>query len=338
VWDVEEILHAPEISRLETWHCVSVIPQQAICVAAADYVAFKDLSSGAEFARARISGTAAGIEDVAACMEYCEERNCLIVGTRRGRILSLDCAAPTAFTEVVDLQGEVVALRLGQWEGLTVVLVTWGFELVWKVRVFDIESGEELFAARRFVLDGGQEDKRLYSLAVEVTADDVRFAFAGQYGKFMVSSFRTAPHRGPDFVEKHLPFSGGGPAYTKCLEVGHEPGGPAYLVAGTERGDLAILNFETFEVLSAIEGAHGRDIDAIRIQSSETGDRLLTAGQDGYLRIWNTSLGRIAEVDLSEQVIDARWMSETSVVAITPRGVIAIEFKFGQSEESRKRS
>jgi|GEM_PF-5259502 len=338
VWDVEEILHAPEISRLETWHCVSVIPQQAICVAAADYVAFKDLSSGAEFARARISGTAAGIEDVAACMEYCKERNCLIVGTSRGRILSLDCAAPAAFTEVVDLQGEVVALRLGQWEGLTVVLVTWGFELVWKVRVFDIESGEELFAARRFVLGGGQEDKRLYSLAVEVTADDVRFAFAGQYGKFMVSSFRTAPHRGPDFVEKHLPFSGGGSAYTKCLEVGHEPGRPAYLVAGTERGDLAILNFETFEVLSAIEGAHGRDIDAIRIQSSETGDRLLTAGQDGYLRIWNTSLGRIAEVDLSEHVIDAKWMSETSVVAITPRGVIAIEFKFGQSEELRKRS
>jgi hypothetical protein len=44
------------------------------------------------------------------------------------------------------------------------------------------------------------------------------------------------------------------------------------------------------------------------------------------------------EVDLSEKVIDARWMSETSVVAITRRGVIAIEFKFGQFAESREHS
>jgi WD40 repeat protein len=337
VWDIEEILRAPEISRLETWHCVSVISQQAICVAAADYVAFKELASGAEFARSRISETAAGIADVAACMEYCEERHSLIIGTHRGRILSLDCAAPTAFTDVVDLQGEIETLRLGRWEGRTVVLVTWGFERVWKVRIFDVESGEELFADRHFSLGGGQEDKRLYALALEITADDVRFAFAGQYGKFMVSSFRTEPHYGQDFVERYLPFSRGGTAYTRCLEVGHQPGGPAYLVAGTERGDLAILNFETLEVLSAVEGAHRGDIDEVRIQPSETGDRLLTAGRDGFLRIWNTSLERIAEVDISQPVIDARWMSETSIVAITSRGTVAIEFKFDQSEESRDR-
>ena len=46
---------------------------------------------------------------------------------------------------------------------------------------------------------------------------------------------------------------------------------------------------------------------------------------------------RITEVDVSEPVIDARWMSETSIVAITPRGIVAIEFNFGQSEEVRER-
>ena len=338
VWDVEEILRAPEISRLETWHCVSVIPQQAICVAVADYVAFKDLSSGAEFARVRISKTTARTEGVAQCMEYCKERNSLIVGTYSGQILSLDCSLSTAFTEVVDLKGEIKALRLGQWKGQTVVLVTWGFERFWKVRIFNIESGEELFADRRFALDYGEEDKPLYALAVDVTADDVRFAFASQYGKFMVSSFQTVSSRGQDFIEKYLPFAHDTSSNTKCLEVGHEPGGSAYLVAGTERGDLAILNFETFEVLSAIEGAHRGDIDEVRIQPSETGDRLLTAGRDGFLRIWNTSLELIAEVDASEPVIDARWMSETSIVAITSRGAVAIEFNFVQSEESRERT
>jgi WD40 repeat protein len=208
--------------------------------------------------------------------------------------------------------------------------VTLGSNRAWKTRVWDLGSKEELFTERLFRLRTGQEDKRLYGLAAANFHDDVRFAFAGQYGKVMVSDFSNTLAGKHDFVEWYLPFRhGGGDAYTRWLDAGCE-NGTELLVAGTQHGELVLWDFESGDVLAKKSQAHVGAINSVVMRERSTETRLLSAGDNGFLRIWNTSLEELAEIEISEVIRAAIWLDDTSIIAGTARGVLAVGFPAGR--------
>jgi WD40 repeat protein len=171
----------------------------------------------------------------------------------------------------------------------------------------------------------GEEDKRLYGLAAMELDSDVRFAFAGQYGKIMVANLEGRPAKPyGDFDEWYVPFSFSGNAYTHCLKTVRE-GILRFLVSGTEQ-HLAVWNFMTGEILAKKENAHQGPVTALALGSQAGRVRIASVGEDRFLRVWNMELDKITEVEIGEPIHAAIWLDANRIAVGTGRGLLALEF------------
>jgi hypothetical protein len=327
IWDLDELLSgtkSPLKPAAEQVQCLGLIPEQAICVGSNDQLILRDMASGAEITGLPLPRIGQEFDSPTSII-FRHELDSVFIGTHYGKILRVDAAHPSHYTELIVTKQRIKRLQVVRWQGRTIALTTGFSKGSFSARVWDLQAGEELFIDRRFRLSHGQEDKTLYGLAVAELDGDIRFAFAGQYGKIMVANFAARPKHFSfsDFDEWYLPFSSS--AYTMCLESGREE--ERYLLAaGTEYGHIALWDFLTGEVLAEKRDAHRGYVNALAMHERNRQMLILSAGNDGFLRVSNTDLEEIAGIEVGESINAIIWLNDFRVAVGTARGLLVVAF------------
>jgi WD40 repeat protein len=248
----------------------------------------------------------------------------LFAATRSGLIYRVDWA-DQKLSRICKTHETLEQLRVAHWRERIIGFTTGrGDRRNYSARIWDLETGEELFSNRNFALRYGQQDKTLYALAVAELDDNVRFAFAGEYGKIMVANLVAEPggHYPVDFDEWQLPFPTSG--YTKCLTVGNT-GLTKLLAAGTEDGEIAILDFFSGECQAAKRDVHRGYIHSLAMRRLNGTVVLLSGGADGSVAFWSAELEPLGRIEMGEEVYSAIWISDVAIAVGTARGLVAIQ-------------
>jgi len=327
VWVLEDLLHdsqRPQQSVIR-YGQLAMIPDVALCCsaesAAINDVVFFDPLQG-KLLRGLPVPVFSGEADSVKAIVYAGA-NRLFAATRNGAIYKVEWEGQYKLCKLFTAHQRLEQLRVAHWRGRTIGFTTGcGETRGYSARIWDLETGEQLFTSRDFALKYGQQDKTLYALAVAELEDDVRFAFAGQYGKIMVANIVAKPEGiyPADFDVWQLPFPNSGTTYTRCLAVGDI--GPAKLLAaGTEDGQIAILDFFSGGCLATKHDAHRGYINSLAMR----GLLLLSAGNDGSVALWNTELELLKRIEIGEVIYSAIWISDRQIAIGTARGLVSIE-------------
>jgi WD40 repeat protein len=326
VWVLDDLLHDSERPQQSVirYGQLAMIPDVAICGSAESLsindVVFFDPLRGKVRQRLPVPaiGVADGVKSIAS-----GGASQLFAANRNGTIFKLEWEGQSKLSRLFTADQRLEQLRVTHWRGKTLGFTTGCDEKRrYSVRIWDLETGEELFTNRSFALQYGEQDKALLALAVSEIEDDVRFAFAGQYGKIMVANLVAKPAGlyPADFDVWQLPFPTSGTTYTRCLAVW----GPL-LAAGTEKGELAILDFSSGECLATKRDAHRGYIHSLVMRWLDGRVVLLSAGSDGSVAFWSGELEPLGRIEVGEAVFSAIWISDAAIAIGTDRGLLAIE-------------
>ena len=240
-----------------------------------------------------------------------------------GSIYILDIASHGAVKRVIETGASLQTMEVLEWRGKLIAFATVGKERLWSVRAWDLDSGTELPTHRAYQLRGGQGDKALYGLAVHGGKDSIRIAFAGQYGKVMVTNFLGPTSRGyPYFQEWKIPYAG--IEYTHSLVCGRNEEG-VLLVAGTEKGHLVIWDFYSGEVRASRANAHLGGITSMGFAGTAGDERLLSTGVNGVVRIWTLKLEEVLSIDVGEYLSSATWVASNQFVVGGIAGTLTVK-------------
>jgi WD40 repeat protein len=331
IWDVKELIeetNSPEPDRrMRVYSLVS--SNAGICAGAGTELVLLDANTGVEIATASLPADSQR-PAIAKAVQWDERMARFIVGTDRGKILSWNPDDPLSTVELFDLPTTIDRLRLCEWGEQTLAITTGGgLGLDESARVWDLESRKELFTDRAFRLHHGEEDKPLYGLAVAAVDGDVKFAFAGKYGKVMVSRFSAKPHGYKDYEEWYLPVPSTGGSYTTVLETVIDNGTPL-LIGATDDALLVVWDFATGKVVAKRAGVHRGSVDALATHVQSNGRAMIASGgSDGFLRVWKLDLEQVVEIDLGDPVSDLAWTSQHAIAVGTHRGVLAVRLGDG---------
>jgi WD40 repeat protein len=194
--------------------------------------------------------------------------------------------------------------------------------------VWDLDTGAEVTAEGshhgifRWSLRAGQEDKRLYGLAIGKLEAAIRVAFASSYGKVMVGNFGEPDPAAEvwDFKEWRIPNSAGG--YSRSLAVGRTT--DAWLLAaGTEYGQLVVWDFLTGAMSTARQGAHLGPIDVLFF--NQDGKILVSGGRDGRVKFWTAGLQALFDINIGEEITTATWLDNNRLAIGTNRGALMLD-------------
>jgi WD40 repeat protein len=196
----------------------------------------------------------------------------------------------------------------------------------WSVRIWDLESAEEIATREAYQLTLGEEDKTLDGLALIDTSNALRFAFASRYSKVMVADFGgpvpTHYHRLYD--EWYLPESAG--EYVFALAAAR-CGEDVVLAAGTHEGDLVVWNFLTGELKQSRMSMHLGSVDAICFGNLDGKPVLISGSSDGILCVWPPNLEkRLFRVEIGEAITALTWMHPNRLAVASSRGVLTLQF------------
>jgi WD40 repeat protein len=254
-------------------------------------------------------------------------RDWLIAATADDSIHVLDLAAGGAPLRAIPIDGMPARVRAAQWQGRTLALATvQGRRGRWALRIWDLDSGEEVATSFAYQLMAGEEDKRMHGLAVVEGSTSVHLAFASKYAKVMVAEFsgplleRSAYPRA--YKEWMIPGARG--EYVESLAA-WQGKHYALLAAGTERGLLALWDLQRGEILARREAAHLGEISALAFGERGGRPALVSGGADGMLRFWTLALDKIFCLDVGEAVAALDWVGMGRLAVGTWRGVVLLD-------------
>ncbi len=234
-------------------------------------------------------------------------------------------------------QGQIWGLSIARSRDRLFLFTTSKIDEEWVVRIWEAETGREVPTHKRLGLSHGQGDKVLTGLTALEVNGNVRFAFASKYGKVMVATFDAvegiSEHRyGAYETWDELYF---GNVYINRLTntwMGTIP----LLAAGTDEGGIGLWDFLSGKPLMYYPKAHAGAINALSFKEMSDKMLLLSAGDDGCLRIWALKLGSMAlkliDIDIGESISDATFYGDKTVVVATAFGVLAIDLDWEVAE------
>lgn len=250
----------------------------------------------------------------------------LIATTTDESIHVLDLTAGGAPLRTIRTDGTPARVRAAQWQGRTLALVTVNGRGGWALRIWDLDSGEEVETSFAYRLMHGEEDKHMHGLASVEGGASVRLAFASKYGKVMVADFsgplldRSAYPRA--YKEWQIPGARG--EYVESLAAWRD----LVLAAGTERGLLALWQLRSGEILATREAAHLGEISALAFGELGGKPALVSGGSDGVLRFWTLVLDEIFRLDVGEAVTSVAWVGAGRLAVGSSRGVVLLDLGF----------
>jgi WD40 repeat protein len=242
-----------------------------------------------------------------------------------GVIELLDIESPSAGSRSFRIGDSIQRICTVEWEGRSLAFVTVEHGRTWSVRIWDLETRNELRTGRNFQLSFGQEDKILYGLTVSEAGDSIHLAFASKYGQVMVAHLNDldpAAAERPNFREWHLPHSSG--EYITSLASSQDLE-ELLLAVGTQHGDLTALNFMSGTVKWSFKAAHVGHVSALCFH--EVGERalLVSGGSDGVLRFWGTERHPPFDIEVGESINAIAWLGCNELAVGTTRGVLKLQ-------------
>lgn len=239
----------------------------------------------------------------------------------------LDLAGGGEPLRAIPIDGTPARLRTAQWQGRTLALVTVrGQRSAWALRIWDLDSGEEVPTSFAYQLRHGEEDKHMHGLAAVEGGTSVRLAFASSYGKVMVADFSgPLPERSAyPRAYKEWPIPGARDAYVESLAA-CQGALDALLAAGTESGLLALWDLHSGEIRATREAAHLSDISALAFDDRGVEPVLVSGGEDGVLRFWTPELEEVFRLDVGEPVTALAWVGAGRLAVGSRRGVVMLD-------------
>jgi hypothetical protein len=255
------------------------------------------------------------------------ERDWLIAAMADDSIHVLDLAADGTPLRAIPIDGTPARVRTAQWQGRTLALVTvQGRRGRWALRIWDLDSGEEVATSFAYQLSHGEEDKHMHGLAIVEGRTSVRLAFASKYGKVMVAEFSGPLLERSDYppAYKEWMIPGARGEYVESLAA-WQGKHYALLAAGTERGLLALWSLHSGEILTTREAAHLGEISALAFGKRGGRLELVSGGTDGVLRFWTLALDEIFCLDVGEAVTALDWIGAGRLAVGTWRGVVMLD-------------
>jgi WD40 repeat protein len=103
-------------------------------------------------------------------------------------------------------------------------------------------------------------------------------------------------------------------------------GNELLLAAGTEYGDISVLDFLNQDVKWWVPGAHVRGIPVLSFNQINNRAMLVSGGLDGVVRFWTARTGTpLLDIEIGEAITAATWVGATNLAVGTHRGVLMLQ-------------
>ena len=341
VWDVSDLLAeakrgdaaAQWLERPMVSSLVAGADGKLLYAAMRDRVVALDAENGA-FAWERsleLTSEAGHVVDMA--LDACGRRLVAVTYTSRHtwqgsslHVLELEATSARAGVITRLERTLVTRVRLASLGGATIAFVACGHD-VWSVRVWNVDTGEEIPTHHAFSLRHGEEDKPLYGLAAAATGRSVRLAFASKYSQVMVADFPQSLADDVPLWQRYatwpIPFHR--EQYVHSLAMA-DSDGALTLAAGTEYGHVAIWDALNGDSIGMRDDAHLGKIDALAFGHHGAERVLASGGRDGSVRVWSSALEELFRIDIGENVTALTWVGPGRLAIGSPQGVLLVDF------------
>jgi WD40 repeat protein len=260
------------------------------------------------------------------------DQNALLVGGYGG-IEILDPVTGDTLHQRIALESVwVETLAVTEKDGVRLVFATVEDKGKWYVRLWNLDSGEEV-RPQDWDFFAGQEDKSLFSLAVSCLKDFVRVAYAGR-GHVMVGDLcQTAPS-----VWTILKYwiwripGGSGIEYIRSMETGWISD-TCILFAGTDDGRLTAWDFRSGAIRSSKAHVHQENIWTLSFLSLHDNGLLVSGGEDCRLRFWTPDLEEVFTIQMGESIRALAWLGPGRLAVGTTHGIVMLRLDERQLQD-----
>ena len=346
VWDVEELLTdttspgGQEAASCSVFSLVANPSEHTLYCGTTNGIDTRDARSGA-----LVEGSAEGgirrDGNIVESLMLSANQDRLIAGTYDGCIHVYDVHHIGAPLSSIQAGDHVVAVSSAVLRGHTLVFASVMSIVesyrVWAIRVWDLESGEEVPTGSHmnnqhyaYQLPHGQQDKQMLGLAVASFNDKIRIAFASKYGQVMVGELSCGKsgvsanwhHAWRAYQVWGVPHTTG--EYINCLTQ-NVFAGERLLAAGTEFGHLAIWDFLSGEVISSRASTHVGGVNALCFHEFDGSGVLISGGADGVLRFWSMDLRPLYRIDIDAPIYAITRAGGNQVAVGTSQGALMLD-------------
>lgn len=113
--------------------------------------------------------------------------------------------------------------------------------------------------------------------------------------------------------------------YIRALKCGLLADDMHVAIAGGDDGFLYCWNLRNNSQIKEPIAAHKGRVTALEIAPIDSGDVVISAGQDGMLKIWSPSMEQLFEIDINTAVVDLKYLGANKIAILTAKGVIVIK-------------
>lgn len=193
---------------------------------------------------------------------------------------------------------------------------------VWRVRLWNVTTGDEILTAGEIGLHSGQEDKPIEGLVAKVINNKLRIAFASKYGKVNVLDYEDMAD--PLFMidEWYTPVNRG--EYIPCL-ITCKVKDKELLIAAAEYGQITIFDFENGTVLSWLANAHDTKIISLCSFSTDKGSCFISGDDRGLLKFWSFRLQEKYSIDLRAGILKIAQGAGDYIYLYTRSGIALLQ-------------